>query len=117
MLAAVILTNAVAMAADTSPQAGSEPASKAKPADKGVAAKPADKNAKAKPAKQAPQLLVDINRAGKADLKKLPGIDDAAADKIIAGRPYRSKADLVTRNIIAPGIYEELKRNVIAKPK
>jgi DNA uptake protein ComE-like DNA-binding protein len=81
------------------------------------AGKPAEKAAKAKSAKQAPTLLVDINSAGKAELKKLPGIDDAQADKIVAGRPYLSKADLVTRNIILPGTYEQLKRNVVAKPK
>lgn len=59
--------------------------------------------------------LVDINSADKSALKKLPGISDAEADKIIAGRPYLSKAHLVTHNILAPGAYENIKTLVIAK--
>lgn len=60
--------------------------------------------------------LIDINSANKEELKKLPGISEAEAAKIIAGRPYGSKAQLVTRNIIERATYEGLKRQVIAKP-
>lgn len=73
--------------------------------------------AKAKPKASAPAKLVDINRAGKAELKRLPGVGDAEADKIIAGRPYLSKADLVTRGILPAGVYDGLKKHVMAKPK
>lgn len=59
--------------------------------------------------------LTDINGAAAEELKKLPGITDAEAKKIIAGRPYGSKAHLVTRNIIASDVYEGLKKLVIAK--
>ena len=59
--------------------------------------------------------LVDINSATRAQLKKLPGIGDAEADKIIAGRPYGSKAHLVTHNIIGIGMYENLKKQIIAR--
>ena len=59
--------------------------------------------------------LVDINGATRKQLKTLPGIGDAEAGKIIAGRPYGSKADLVTQNIISAGVYENLKKKVIAK--
>ncbi|MFA7269730.1 MAG: helix-hairpin-helix domain-containing protein [Sterolibacterium sp.] len=59
--------------------------------------------------------LTDINGASAEDLKKLPGITDAEAKKIIAGRPYGSKAHLVTRNIIAGEVYEGIKKLVIAK--
>lgn len=61
--------------------------------------------------------LVDINSASKAELKKLPGIGDADADKIIAGRPYLTKAHLVTRKIIPAGVYESIKKRIIAKQK
>lgn len=61
--------------------------------------------------------LVDINSASKAELKALAGIDDALAGKIIAGRPYLSKAFLVTRNIIPTGIYGIIKQQIIAKQK
>ena len=68
-------------------------------------------------AKAKPRVKpVDINSAGKAELKKLPGIDNALAEKIIAGRPYLSKADLVTQNIMSLGRYEALKSHVIALP-
>ena len=90
-------------------------------ADKAAVEKaPAAKSKSAQPAKgkstPAPKL-VDINSAGKAELKTLPLIGDAEADKIIAGRPYGSKAHLVTHNIIPRDAYEGLKTLVIARQK
>lgn len=61
--------------------------------------------------------VVDINSASKAELKTLQGVDDALAAKIIAGRPYPSKANLVTHNIIPAGLYLQLKPRIIAKQK
>lgn len=58
---------------------------------------------------------IDINNATSGELKKLPGISDAEAARIIAGRPYASKAWLVTNSIIDRGIYENLKHLIIAK--
>jgi len=58
---------------------------------------------------------VDLNSAGKAALKRLPGIGDAEADKIIAARPFRTKAELVTRNLIADHQYPELRRLVVVR--
>jgi DNA uptake protein ComE-like DNA-binding protein len=84
----------------------------------GQAAPPAAAQAKPKAAKQGKQKsapkLVDINAAGAAELKKLPGIGDAEAAKIIAGRPYHSKAELVTHDVLPRGVYEGLKARVIA---
>jgi competence protein ComEA len=62
-------------------------------------------------------VLVDINSAGRQELKKLPGIGDAEADKIIAGRPYLSKAHLQTRNIVSPLAYQSLRELVVARQK
>jgi len=59
--------------------------------------------------------LVDINSASKAELKKLPGITDADAAKIIAGRPYGSKAQLVSHDIISNAAYQNLKALIVAK--
>jgi|SRR5665647_554904 len=59
--------------------------------------------------------LVDINTATKRELKKLPGISDAEADKIIAGRPFGSKAWLVSKKIIPMETYEALKGKIICK--
>ena len=60
---------------------------------------------------------VDINSATKAELKKLPGIGDADAARIIAGRPYLSKAHLQTHNIISPMQYQALRELVVARQK
>jgi competence protein ComEA len=91
--------------------AASAPA--AAPAGQASAASAASK--KAPPAK--PVKLVDINSASRAQLKTLPGIGDAEADKIIAGRPYFSKADLASKNVIPTGVYLSLKNQVIAIQK
>jgi competence protein ComEA len=60
---------------------------------------------------------VDINSAKKAELKKLPGIGDAEADRIIAGRPYLSKAHLQTHDVISPMQYQALRELVVARQK
>ncbi|MFA5913597.1 MAG: helix-hairpin-helix domain-containing protein [Sterolibacterium sp.] len=76
------------------------------------------KSAKAKGAKAAAKpKFVDINSASKAELMKLPGISAAEADKIIAGRPFNTKARLVTNKIITIGAYENIKQLIIAKQK
>lgn len=59
--------------------------------------------------------LVDINTAADAELKAVPGIGDAYAAKIIAGRPYANKAQLKSRNILPGNVYEQVKEMLIAK--
>ena len=87
---------------------------KAKQTNADAKAKAAAKKSKAAPPKVEP---VDINSATKEELKKLPGIGDADADKIIAGRPYLTKAHLQTHNIVSPGVYQALRQLVVAKQK
>ena len=70
-----------------------------------------------KSAPAAPVELVDINSAGRAQLKALPGIGDVEADRIISGRPYHSKADLAEREVIATGVYLSMKDRIIANQK
>ncbi len=65
----------------------------------------------------APVKLVDINSASLADLKKLPGIGDAEAARIIANRPYLTKAELVTKKVLPTGPYLSLKARVVAMQK
>lgn len=70
--------------------------------------------AASRPGKSAP--AVDINRASRTQLKTLPGIGNAEADRIVAGRPYLSKADLVSNKVLPAGVYLSIKNRIIALP-
>jgi DNA uptake protein ComE-like DNA-binding protein len=89
------------------------PAASAALAPHGHASAPAAKKPAAKP--------IDLNNATKAQLQTLTGIGEAEADKIIASRPYSSKADIVTKAGLPAGVYVAIRRQIfvgkVAKPK
>jgi DNA uptake protein ComE-like DNA-binding protein len=59
--------------------------------------------------------LVDINTATAAELKGLPGVSDADSAKIIQGRPYADKNQLVSRHVVSEATYDKIKDHLIAK--
>jgi len=65
--------------------------------------------------KAAKANLVDINSATKDELTALPGIGDAYSQKIIDGRPYSNKAQLLSKKILPKATYDGVKAQIVAK--
>jgi DNA uptake protein ComE-like DNA-binding protein len=65
----------------------------------------------------AVEHYVDLNSAGSKELMTLPGIGADEAGRIIANRPYLSKTDLVTKNVLPVGPFLSVKNLVVAMPR
>jgi DNA uptake protein ComE-like DNA-binding protein len=59
--------------------------------------------------------LLDINIASREELIMLPGIREAKAASIIRNRPYKNKAQLVSRKILSPAEYKLIKDLIVAR--
>ena len=100
----VVLTFALVMSLGTMMMAQSKTA-KAKADTKAAASDTASK---------ATSEKLDINTATEDQLKALPAIGDAYAAKIIAGRPYKAKNELVSKKIVPQATYNKIKDQIIA---
>jgi competence protein ComEA len=58
---------------------------------------------------------LDLNSASVSDLKKLPGVGDSAAKKIVAGRPFTNTSELVDKKILSAAAYDKVKGLVTVK--
>ena len=103
-------------------QAFAADGSAAAPPAQGQASAPAKGTPSAKPqaaassAKAAAEVKpIDINSASSKQLKTLPGITAAEVEKVIAGRPYGSKSQLVSRGVISEATYQGLRQQIVAK--
>lgn len=59
--------------------------------------------------------LIDINHAGIGELRSLPGIRDAYAAAIVKNRPYKNKAQLLSKQVIPEAVYEKIRARIVAK--
>jgi competence protein ComEA len=102
----IILVCVLVSVATTAAVAGQSNPKPAPPASKPAATQ-------AKPAAK-PELL-DLNTATREQLEALPAIGTAYAQKIIDGRPYKAKNELVSKKIVPQATYDKIKEHVVAK--
>jgi hypothetical protein len=97
-------------------QGGTTPAKPAAPAvEKSMKTAAVHQEVMARKTGEVKHEMLDLNSATREQLVALPGVGETYADKIIAGRPYKMKHQLVAQNIVPAGVYAKFRSLVIAK--
>jgi DNA uptake protein ComE-like DNA-binding protein len=119
VLVAVLGAGSFALAEAPAPQPKPAPTTKTDTkadAAKGEAPKAdAAKSEESKPDKSKKGKLLDVNTASVDELKALPGITDEIANKIVAGRPYKGKDQLLKQNLVSKEEYAQIRPLIHAK--
>jgi len=113
LLALTIAGPVLAQPATTTNPTTTSPSSTMAPA---VTSTPKAPTADTRSTTAAPKMdTVDVNSATAAELKMLPGVSDSDAAKIIQGRPYSDKSQLLSKKVVSEPTYEKIKDHVVAR--
>lgn len=106
---------ALALGSSLTAQAPVDPKPAAKPApSKAPASSAKAKTSTVEPRTKGKLKPVDINHAHPNEIAFMLGIDAALAAKVVANRPYKTKADLVVKKVFTQELFEKLRKQVIA---
>lgn len=113
LLALTIAAPVMAQPATTTAPSATSPSSTMAPA---APTTPKASTSDARSTTAAPKTdVVDLNSASAAELKMLPGISESDATKIIQGRPYTDKSQLVSKKVVSEPTYEKMKDHVVVR--
>jgi DNA uptake protein ComE-like DNA-binding protein len=110
---ALLVSAAIVFAEDTPSTTSPAPATQAAPSKSTTKTHHTTSTSTSSTKSTAPKL--DLNTASAEELAKLPGLDAAKADKIVADRPYKSRSDLVNKKIITKSEYSKIENHIMVK--